>query len=343
MSEASRPPQPPQRPRRVVNLSDAEHDSSFFESVDMKKSDEYSHLEALVKTVFSNELGFDVTRYVREEDGNPAFEIRNGSRETPCLDISFKKDLSQVDIHQLNKCDDFRTGSFLLINVEELLKKIPQCQAIELYDESHIYRCGNVFDLAQLEILKTGQSWYNKRGYKQENYDEETEWNKQQIDIPVSEALKIVARQTLDSDFSSFSQYKAKLDATIPQLIQVQDINSLKLNEYIKILFDYIKSFPDHEVQCSHEQNNMARKVAHVIKSFIKTRRLNYNKANNNLRKVLSSSAHGGSKKKTMRKSHRRIKIRPRKTKTRPRKTKTRPRKTKTRPRKTKTRAKFRF
>jgi hypothetical protein len=324
MSEASRPPQPPQRPRRVVNLSDAEHDSSFFESVDMKKSDEYSHLEALVKTVFSNELGFDVTRYVREEDGNPAFEIRNGSRETPCLDISFKKDLSQVDIHQLNKCDDFRTGSFLLINVEELLKKIPQCQAIELYDESHIYRCGNVFDLAQLEILKTGQSWYNKRGYKQENYDEETEWNKQQIDIPVSEALKIVARQTLDSDFSSFSQYKAKLDATIPQLIQVQDINSLKLNEYIKILFDYIKSFPDHEVQCSHEQNNMARKVAHVIKSFIKTRRLNYNKANNNLRKVLSSSAHGGSKKKTMRKSHRRIKIRPRKTKTRPRKTKTR-------------------
>ena len=329
MSEASRPPQPPQRPRRLVHLSDAAPNSSFFESVDMKKTDEHSHLEELVNTVFSKELGFDVTRYVREKDGNPAFEIRNGSRETPCLDISFERDLSQVYIHQLNKCDDFRTGSFLLINVEELLKNIPQCQAIELYDESHIYKCGNVFDLAQLEILKTGQSWYNKRGYKQVNYDEETEWNKQQIDIPVSEALKIVARQTLDRDFPHFSQYKAKLDATIPQLIQVQDINSLKLNEYIKILFDYIKSFPDHELQCSPEQNDMARKVAHVIKSFIKTRRLNYNKANNNLRKVLSSSPHGGSKKKTMQKSHRRIK--------------TRPRKTKTRPRKTKTRAKFRF
>ncbi len=125
-------------------------------------------------------------------------------------------------------------------------------------------------------------------------------------------------RKTLDRDIPRFSQYKADLDKIIPQLIQVQDINSLKLNQYIKILFDYIKSFPDNEDECSAEQNNMALKVAHVIKSFIKTIRLRYNNANNDLRKVVSSSPHGGSKKRTMRKSHRRTKTRPRKTKTRP-------------------------
>ena len=53
-------------------------------------------------------------------------------------------------------------------------------------------------------------------------------------------------------------------------------------------------------------------------------------------KRMMFPSSHGGSKKRTMRKSYRR-------TKTRPRKTKTRPRKTKTRPRKTKTIAKFKF
>ena len=326
MSEASRPA-PARAPRRLGNFSDVESESSVFESVDSKKDE--PDVEALVNIIFRKDLGFDVSRYLH--GGNLAFEIRNGSREHPCLDFSFERNLSQIHIHRLNKCGEFRTGSYLLRKVDELVALIPQCQAIELYDESHIYKCGNDFDLAKLEILKTGQSWYNKHGYKQVNYDEESDWNKRQIEIPVHEALRIV-KQTLDRDFPHFSQYKAELDAKIPQLRQVQevqDINSLKLNEYIKILFDYIKSFPDNEVECNHEQNDMARKVAHVIKSFIKARNLSYNAANNDLRKVVSSSPDGGSKKRTMRKSYRR--------------TKTRPRKTKTRPRKTKTRAKFRF
>jgi hypothetical protein len=329
MSEVSRPARP-----RSVRLSDVETGSSVFESVDSKVP-----LEDLVNRIFRKELGFDVTN--KGDDGNPAFEIINVSREETilCLDISFEKDLSQIYINRLNKCGENRTGSDLLRMVDQLVKLIPQCKAIELYDEAYTYKCGTGIKLSKLEILKTGQSWYNKHGYKQENYDDETDYNKRQIEIPVSQALRIVEQQTLDSEMPRFYQYKAELDAKIPQLRQVQqvqDINSLKLNEYIKILFDYIKSFPDNEVDCNHEQNDMARKVAHVIISFIKARNLRYNTANRNLRKVLSSSADGGNKKRTMRKSHRR-------TKTRPRKTKTRPRKTKTRPRKTKTRAKFRF
>ena len=331
MSEASRPARPRQRP----SLSDVETVSSVFESVDSKVP-----LEDLVNRIFTKDLGFDVTNNVGD-DGNPTFEIKNVSRRETilCLDISFEKDLSQLYIHRLNKCGENRTGSDLLRMVDQLVNLIPQCKAIELYDEAYTYKCGTGIELSKLEILKTGQSWYNKHGYKQENYDDETEYNTGLIEIPVSQALRIVEQQTLDRYFPHFSQCKAELDAKIPQLRQVQevqDINSLKLNEYIKILFDYIKSFPDNEVDCNHEQNDMARKVAHVIKSFIKARDLRYNPANRNLRKVLSSSADGGSKKRTMRKSHRR-------TKTRPRKTKTRPRKTKTRPRKTKTRAKFKF
>ena len=327
MSEASRPA-PARAPRRLGHFSDVESVSSVFESVDSKKVEPDAEVEALVNIIFRKDLGFDVSRHLH--GGNLAFKIRNRSREHPCLDFSFEGDLSQIHIHILNKCGEFRTGSYLLRKVDELVALIPQCQAIELYDESHIYKCGNDFDLAKLEILKTGQSWYNKHGYKQVNYDEESDWNKRQIEIPVREALRIVEQQTLDRDFPRFSQYKAELDAKIPQLRQVQDINSLKLNEYIKILFDYIKSFPDSEDECNPEQNNMARKVAHVITSFIKARNLRYNTANNDLRKVVSSSSpDGGSKKRTMRKSHRR--------------TKTRPRKTKTRPRKTKTRAKFKF
>jgi hypothetical protein len=339
MSEASRPARPRQRP----SLSDVETVSSVFESVDSKVP-----LEDLVNRIFTKDLGFDVTN--KGDDGNPAFEIINvnvSRGETIlCLDISFEKDLSQLYIHRLNKCGEICTGSDLLRMVDQLVNLIPQCNAIELYDEAYTYKCGTGIELSKLEILKTGQSWYNKHGYKQDNYDDETDYNKGLIEIPVSQALRIVEQQTLDRYFPHFSQCKAELDAKIPQLRQVQevqDINSLKLNQYIKILFDYIKSFPDNEVDCNSEQNDMARKVAHVIKSFIKARDLRYNPANRNLRKVLSSSADGGSKKRTMRKSHRRTKTRPRKTKTRPRKTKTRPRKTKTRPRKTKTRAKFRF
>ena len=323
MSEASRPARPRQR---LVRLSDVETESSVFESVDSKVP-----LEDLVNRIFRKDLGFDVTN--KGDDGNPAFEIINvnvSRGETIlCLDISFEKDLSQLYIHRLNKCGEICTGSDLLRMVDQLVNLIPQCNAIELYDEAYTYKCGTGIELSKLEILKTGQSWYNKHGYKQDNYDDETDYNKRQIEIPVSQALRIVERETPDPEMPRFYQYKAELDATIPELIRVQDINSLKLNQYIKILFDYIKSFPDNEVDCNHEQNDMARKVAHVIISFIETIDLNYNHANRNLRKVLSSSADGGSKKRTMRESHRR--------------TKTRPRKTKTRPRKTKTRAKFRF
>lgn len=239
--------------------------------------------------------------HVRESD-DLVFAIRynNPNDETPpCLYFTFDDNLSNLTIHQLNKCGpahDLRSGTFLLQKVDELVREIPECKTIELDDASTIYRCGWGINLARLEILKTGESWYNQRGYKQRAYEKETEENRKIITMRHEDA----ARLLLEQPDTRFADYKRKVDEKFPEL------KGLPLNEYIQKLYQHIKSYPE-ENRCSDEQNQYTEMVTFIIKAFF--RLIKYNGTFGDLQKVVRTS--GG------RKTRRTMKTRKRKTKNR--------------------------
>jgi hypothetical protein len=268
----------------------------------------YSQVKDLVRTIFSKDFTV-LDQHHKDFRGPPSFSIKN--RENLCLQFSFNDDLSELYIHSLNKCGDFRIGRFLLEKMDELATSIKECKVIMLSDKSEISICGCVINLARLEILKTGQSWYNKHGYRQENYPNDFIWNQRFITLPVSDAQKIISDPDIDKEI----EY---LGDVIPQLKN----SSLPLTDYIQILFGYIKSKSYPEDGCDSEQNSFIKIVENVIEAFGGL--LRYNESNDYLLKVVPKglSSSGGSEKRIMRKSRRRTKTRPRKTKTRPRKTK---------------------
>jgi len=250
--------------------------------------------------------------HVRELD-LLVFAIRyNPKDETPCLEFTFYDDLSYLNIDQLNKCGpahDLRSGTFLLQKVDELVREIPECKTIYLYDASTIYRCGWSINLARLEILKTGESWYNQRGYKQRAYEKETEENRKIITMSHEDA----ARLLLEQPDTRFADYKRKVDEKFPEL------KGLPLNEYNQKLYQHIKSYPE-ENRCSDEQNQYTEMVTFIITAFS-----HLIKYDSTLKKVVrtSSSAGGAKKIRTRNNKIRNIKTR-RTMKTRKRKTRAR-------------------
>ena len=127
------------------------------------------------------------------------------------------------------------------------MREIPECKTIYLYDASSIYRCGWSINLARLEILKTGESWYNQRGYKQRAYEKETEENIKTITMSHENAASLLLENPVVSE-TRFLEFKSKLDAKFPEL------KGLQLNEYIQKLYQLIKSYPE-ENKCSVSQN----------------------------------------------------------------------------------------
>jgi hypothetical protein len=268
----------------------------------------YSQVKDLVRTIFSKDFTV-LDQHHKDFRGPPSFSIKN--RENLCLQFSFNDDLSELYIHSLNKCGDFRIGRFLLEKMDELATSIKECKVIMLSDKSEISICDYVINLARLEILKTGESWYNKHGYRQEDYANDFILNQRFITMPVMKAQIIIGDPEIDNNIDY-------LGNVIPELKN----SSLSLTDYIKILFSYIKSKSYPEDKCDSQQNSFIENVVNVIEAFGQL--LHYNESNEPLRKVVPKvlSSSGGSDKRTVRKSRRRTKTRPRKTKTRPRKTK---------------------
>ena len=259
------------------------------------RSDESDALRAILATRHADirrlvHSTFPSPFHVRESD-DLVFAIRyNPKDETPCLYFTFDDDLSNLTIHQLNKCGpahDLRNGTLLLQKVDELVREIPECKTIELDDASYVYRCGWGINLARLEILKTGESWYNHRGYKQRAYEKETEENIKTITMSHENAASLLLENPVVSE-TRFIEFKSKLDAKFPEL------KGLQLNEYIQKLYQLIKSYPE-ENKCSVSQNQDTEMVTFIVKAF--GHLIKYNGTLGALKKVVrTSSSAGGAK-----------------------------------------------
>jgi hypothetical protein len=145
----------------------------------------------------------------------------------------------------------------LLNMVDALARLIPECKTISLEDASNVYRCSHHIDLASLTILLTGISWYNHLGYKQASYESDKEHNHRIRNMPISDA---VTELLTSPDYFNFITCKTQLDATFNLA------NNLTVAEYVKILYEHIKPYPEDKCIQSNECN--AKFASYVINSF---------------------------------------------------------------------------
>ena len=181
-----------------------------------------------------------------------------------CLIINFEPDLSYLYIVSLAKCGpkhDLRSGTMLLSMVDALARLIPECRTIYLEDESNVYRCSHDIDLASLTILLTGVSWYNRLGYKQGSYESDKEYNHGIRNMHIRDAETELLASSKIRHYPKFVKYKQELDGML-ELVNAD----LTLSEYIKILYDAIKLYP--EKQCSEYKKRHAKLATYVINAF---------------------------------------------------------------------------
>lgn len=220
-------------------------------------AERFERVNQLVHTIFGP------TFHVVASEHNKRYHINHHQADKDlCLNFYFDDELFRLHIAWLSKCgsaDDLRSGKLLLNMVDALAGSIPECKTITLHDESTVFRCYHPINLAELAILLTGMSWYNRFGYKQQSYESDKKHNRGIINMSISDAEELLS----DSHYGKFVEYKAQLDATTFKLANSSD---LTVAEYVKFLYERIKPYP--EGKCDKPIEHTAELATYVIKAF---------------------------------------------------------------------------
>ena len=232
-------------------------------------SAERVRVNQLVHTIFGPKFHIEMFVDALEDKTNICYKIKYpDKKKTSCLDFYFDDEFSHLYISWLSKCgsaDDLRSGTLLLNMVDALAGLIPECKTITLEDASTVSRCSYKINLAELTILLTGISWYNRFGYKQQSYESDKEHNHRVINMPISDAVtKLLPSPVLKQFYPKFEEYKQDLDTRL----KIVNSPDLTVSKYIKILYDFIKSYPEDKDQCVQHIELNARYVRYVINAF---------------------------------------------------------------------------
>lgn len=123
------------------------------------------------------------------------------SHSTACAKIVIERP-DHILLDSLNKCGTM-SGTQVLQFVEKFAKKYGY-KTIELEDDARIESTGKKFRskggrceimLPILHILATGETWYNKMGYRSKTYDREHYHNSTIIRRPFVEFIRTIAKE----------------------------------------------------------------------------------------------------------------------------------------------------
>ena len=83
--------------------------------------------------------------------------------------------------------------------------------------------------------------------------------------MPISDAVtELLPSPVLKKYYPKFEEYKQDLDTRL----KIVNSPDLTVSKYIKILYDFIKSYPEYEDQCVQRTERNARYVRYVINAF---------------------------------------------------------------------------
>jgi hypothetical protein len=145
----------------------------------------------MLKTVFNNHTITTKTKNTRLYGPITFYKILD-TRGKNCITFHYYTDTDgkeSIAIDGLDRCS-LNTGTELLYKIEDFAKKA-NFQRIHLEDASRIELCDGIrIKLYYLNILCTGQSWYNKHGYKSEYHRDELAHNRELIESPMVKYIK---------------------------------------------------------------------------------------------------------------------------------------------------------
>ena len=150
-----------------------------------------SNRDEILKTVFNNHTITTKTQNTRLYGPITFYKILD-TRGKNCITFHYYTDTDGkecIAIGGLDRCS-LNTGTELLNKIEEFAKKA-NFQRIHLEDASRIELCDGIrIKLYYLNILCTGQSWYNKHGYISEYHRDELSHNRELIESPMINYIK---------------------------------------------------------------------------------------------------------------------------------------------------------
>jgi len=200
------------------------------------------------------------------------------TRRHPSLPHNPKyNDLTVLHISELSKCGA-NNGNSLLALVDKLAESIPFIEYISLMDASTIRKCNVSLGLNELKILtsKTGESWYNRWGYKS----------------PTHHAGDMSLNSVIRN--ASMSEYPLLKDMIIEAFPELN--TNVSVHECVKSISEQIRLFPEEEDECSQSQIDKINALNMLIGELS----LNYSKG---LVKPVSHSSHGGYKRSAKKRS----------------------------------------
>jgi hypothetical protein len=123
-------------------------------------------------------LKFELTFHIlSQSEKKIIYKTQNDERCIITIDL-VKKPIKHLYVKSLEKCDP-NSGTEILLEIIEFGKRI-NVPFIQLTDASYI----DGLNLFVLEILTTGQSWYNRFGFMSPNHSEEVKFNAYIAQLP---------------------------------------------------------------------------------------------------------------------------------------------------------------
>lgn len=231
--------------------------------------------ETLLKTVFNNHT---ITITTSRSTSTTYYNIRD-TIDKNCIMFHYYTDTDNTEgiyIDGLDKCL-LNTGTELLTKIEEFAR-LANIKHIHLEDVSVITPCVGVgIRLYYLNILCTGQSWYNKHGYKSENHDAEIAHNINIINSPMINYIEN------DEDYLTLSS------------ILNPDAEEPDVNGTVQEVFQHLKHYLSI-ANCSDHNTIKNIKFIQKLTKAIGKRYIKYN--GELLGKELTSIANDGTKRK---------------------------------------------
>ena len=130
--------------------------------------------ERIIKGIFTEDI-YDIV-FNSEKNSCEIYNKGHRGDETNLCVVFTIKGTDYIYIDILSKC--IASGTKTLENMDRLAKELG-ISKLQLYDGSSIHECEVGVNLYKLNILTTGESWYNKMGYKSPEYVAEQEINNQ--------------------------------------------------------------------------------------------------------------------------------------------------------------------
>jgi hypothetical protein len=145
---------------------------------------------------------------------------------------------SKIHIENLNKCGNY-TGTDMMFRVIHYAQevKIPK---LELTDKSKIFLCDSAINLSYLNILTTGQSWYNSKNFISSKTNEEKENNMLVIQKPFNLLVESIVNNITKPDMFSIVKNLKKLGLVNKNVFELKGLNPVKKEELKVALKDLI-------------------------------------------------------------------------------------------------------